>query len=591
METQAHPALSVIVPTRDRPDRLRDCLASLARQRIAPGAMEVVVVDDGSLVPVEGSVRLTPGQSVRWLRQPPSGLSVARNAGVEAATADVLAFLDDDTLVDPGWAAAIVDGFADPACDGLAGRVLLRYEGPVPRWLRDPAHGYLSGFDAGDEPHWLTGAYPFGANCAVRRLALEQVGGFRSRLGRSSGSLLSGEETDFFKRVSDRGGRLRYWPAAVVEHRVPAERLQPAWFEQRSFAQGVSDALIEGFPRSRSEKLARLLLVLRRLARTPLILAKGLALARSPVSARIWLAYCRGLVHGSRPSRGGQRVTEPPTEFESALRALDVSLFEHVDGQTTQRDRRSLLALQNASRSVYGSFGYLEIGSHLGGSLQALVRDPRCASIVSIDARPERQPDDRGLSVEYPENSTRRMLAGLASVPDADLTKLRTIDASTEDLQPAAVEETVHLCLIDGEHTHGAALRDARFCSETLRGEGCIAFHDRSVVFRAIGDFLAELQRDGRTWFAYPMADHLFVVELGVRRLAETEWIRRVRGGVGRWIWRPAETRPALARWLLGLSVHRRGLRAALPIRSVRQILRRLLRLGARTSFNQGNPD
>jgi hypothetical protein len=63
---------------------------------------------------------------------------------------------------------------------------------------------------------------------------------------------------------------------------------------------------------------------------------------------------------------------------------MDTSLFRPIESQTTEPDRRSLLAL-HAAIAERGPFDYLEIGSHLGGSLQAMVADPRCRSIVSID--------------------------------------------------------------------------------------------------------------------------------------------------------------------------------------------------------------
>src|SRR5919204_195605 len=126
----------------------------------------------------------------------------------------------------------------------------------------------------------------------------------------------------------------------------------------------------------------------------------------------------------SGPFPRGDALTEPADGaipgFEDALRALDTSLFEHVRSQTTELDRISLLALHNACREVHGRFAYLEIGSHLGGSLQVLVADQRCTSITSIDSRPESAPDVRGVS-SYPGNATARMLERLAAVPGADL--------------------------------------------------------------------------------------------------------------------------------------------------------------------------
>src|SRR5579871_1413078 len=123
--------------------------------------------------------------------------------------------------------------------------------------------------------------------------------------------------------------------------------------------------------------------------------------------------------------------------------ALDLGLFSHIESQTTDADRRSLLAIHDAVGSRLGSFSYLEIGSHLGGSLQALIADPRCRTIVSIDPRPLWMPDDRpGVDgFDYPDNSTGRMLGMLRDVPGADLSKLRTIDKSTEDIDPGQLEK------------------------------------------------------------------------------------------------------------------------------------------------------
>jgi hypothetical protein len=198
--------------------------------------------------------------------------------------------------------------------------------------------------------------------------------------------------------------------------------------------------------------------------------------------------------------------------FEQALGALDTSLFDHVPTQTSESDRRSLLALHHACREVHGSFAYLEIGSHLGGSLQAFLADARCTSIVSIDPRPARQPDTRG-TFDYPDNTTARMLEHLASVPGAELGKLHTIEASTADVSPRDLPARPRLCLIDGEHTNEAALRDGRFCLEAVDGDGAIVFHDRRLVRGAIKELLDELA--GVAHRGYPLMGSVYVVEAG----------------------------------------------------------------------------
>lgn len=160
--------------------------------------------------------------------------------------------------------------------------------------------------------------------------------------------------------------------------------------------------------------------------------------------------------------------------------ALDTTLFAAIESQTIEPDRLSLLAL-HAAAAERGPFRYLEIGSHLGGSLQALVADLRCTVIVSIDTRPASQPDDRGQRFHYEDNSTERMLSLLDEVPGTDLSKLRTFEAGTDVLSAAELPGAPALCLIDGEHTSEAALRDARFCLEAVGETGIIAFRDSNA--------------------------------------------------------------------------------------------------------------
>jgi len=203
--------------------------------------------------------------------------------------------------------------------------------------------------------------------------------------------------------------------------------------------------------------------------------------------------------------------------------ALDTSLFGRIESQTTEPDRQSLLAL-HAAIAERGPFDYLEIGSHLGGSLQALVADPRCRRIVSIDTRPLLQPDDRGDEAAYPENSTERMLEGLSSLPDSDLTKVKTFERGTDELPVANLQIHPRLCFVDAEHTRAAALRDALFCLEATTPDGVIAFHDSNVVMPGIEDFLAGLDRPHQ---AFQMPDSVFVVELGPPRLQGTPYVQR----------------------------------------------------------------
>jgi glycosyltransferase involved in cell wall biosynthesis len=279
--------LSVVIPTRDRPALLADVLRTLASQDAGPGVLDVVVVDDGSscdLAPVIAT-HDTAAVPMRRLRQAPAGLNVARDRGVAATTGELIAFLDDDVLVAPGWARALLDTFATTRCDGVAGRITLLTEVDVPRWLTPRRRRYLLELGCDETP--------IGANCAVTRTAHARAGGFRPGLDRSGATLISNGEVEFFRRVRAGRGRLVYTPAAAVEHRVPADRLTQGWFLRRAFAQGVSDELLRGPTRGAAARL-RLGRELVRCGRAAPILARRLAEGHGPADARIWVSYCRG---------------------------------------------------------------------------------------------------------------------------------------------------------------------------------------------------------------------------------------------------------------------------------------------------------
>jgi hypothetical protein len=252
---------------------------------------------------------------------------------------------------------------------------------------------------------------------------------------------------------------------------------------------------------------------------------------------------------------------------------LDMSVFDYIEpAGASDGDRRSLLAL-HAALATRGEFRYLEVGSYHGASLQSFVADSRCCSIVSIDRRDAVSPDERPWKIEYPDNTTERMLECLAGVPGADLKKLTTIEADTKDVAPEQLR--ADLCLIDAQHTNAAALQDARFCRHVLRDRGVIVFHDRLVVDRGIRRFLGELTR----YRAYPVAHDLFVVELNVPSLLSDPrvaaqvpsavWLAADRLGAVRLLMRlgplARSLRPGVARVALTLGAPRRSRRRLTP--------------------------
>jgi hypothetical protein len=249
--------------------------------------------------------------------------------------------------------------------------------------------------------------------------------------------------------------------------------------------------------------------------------------------------------------------------LQSQVEALDSRLFEHLEAQTSNWDRQALLALHHSAAATFGSFVYLEIGSYLGGSLQAVMRDPRCSQVISIDARLATPPDARPDGWLYEDNSTGRMLGLLRELPDVDMDKLTTINASTDRVQLSDLKARPHYCFVDGQHTHSAVLRDAHFCAEAMGGTGVIAFHDYPIVGSAIGIFLRENWHEITYALAFngplhpTLAGGVFALEMGGAGMLRHRTIERAIGS--RWhdaVWRlvnrPRRTAfPFLAAWTL----------------------------------------
>lgn len=215
--------LTVVVCTRDRPAMLEACLASLAGQARPPG--QVVVVDNSARRSAEAVAAGRPG--VTYVHEPRPGLSIARNAGIAAASGQFVAFTDDDVELPESWTGEIVRAFVDPAVDAVTGLVLpARLDTPAQRAFELDLGGFTQRyfplrFDAAfleatramGPQVWRIGA---GANMAFRRRLFASLGGFDERLG--AGASGCSEDSEYWYRILAAGGTCLYEPRAHVFH-------------------------------------------------------------------------------------------------------------------------------------------------------------------------------------------------------------------------------------------------------------------------------------------------------------------------------------------------------------------------------------
>jgi len=170
------------------------------------------------------------------------GLLEARNAGAEAASGDVVAFLDDDAIASEDWIERLVDVYEERDVPAAGGKM-------TPLWVAGKP-SYLP-----EEFYWLVGVThrgfadgpgevrnTFGSNISFRREIFVELGGFESDIGgRTGGANLQGGETELCARMAaEYGHGVFYQPDAEVGHKVFEYRTKPRWLLDRAFWQGYS---------------------------------------------------------------------------------------------------------------------------------------------------------------------------------------------------------------------------------------------------------------------------------------------------------------------------------------------------------------
>jgi O-antigen biosynthesis protein len=225
------PALDVVIPTRNRPDRLAECIDSV----LATGyrQLRVIVVDNDPSGPETADLvagRADWKSRVQYVWQQRAGLSMARNRGIEHAAAEIVAFLDDDVIVDPGWAAGLVSAFLEePEAGCVTGPIIAAELDTLAQMWIEEYGGFSKGFvrrvfDPFDSPAevplfpYAAGTYGSGANMALRRKTILAVHGFDPALGLGTPAR-GGEDLAVFAGSLLSGRRLVYEPSMMVRHR------------------------------------------------------------------------------------------------------------------------------------------------------------------------------------------------------------------------------------------------------------------------------------------------------------------------------------------------------------------------------------
>jgi glycosyltransferase involved in cell wall biosynthesis len=304
--------ISAIICTHNRDQYLGAAIDSLLNQDFDHD-FEVVVIDNASSDRTREVVEARlPNPRLKYIYEPVTGLSVARNRGALESKSQILAYLDDDAVASPQWLRVLYQAYQENQKLGVAGGkvTLLWADGMVPpTWLSENLAGNLGAYDLGSSIKYIDepGLTPRGLNYSIRREFLEQIGGFDLNLGRVGKNLLSNEELRTTELALELGWRVAYLPEALVAHNVAPERVKRSWFLSRGWWQGISECYREqlagragwGQLSRGGERLARGLWRSLKFANDPAVSFDNFAYAYGQIG--YLKAAIKGIVEGARP--------------------------------------------------------------------------------------------------------------------------------------------------------------------------------------------------------------------------------------------------------------------------------------------------
>jgi GT2 family glycosyltransferase len=240
--------ISVIICayTLDRWDDLRLAVASVLTQE-RPADEVILVVDNNPELQRLAEAEFTGVRVVA--NEERQGLSGGRNTGMRLTHGDLVAFLDDDAVAEPTWLGAFEACFEDLRVLGATGYVAPHWIGEKPGWFPDEFLWTVGcSFKGAEAEKGGEVRNVMGCSMIFRRAVYERIGGFSHRLGRTEAgsNLLSCEETEYCirARAAFPKGIFVSTLGAAVSHRVPARRVTFNYFVRRTYAEGISKAIV-----------------------------------------------------------------------------------------------------------------------------------------------------------------------------------------------------------------------------------------------------------------------------------------------------------------------------------------------------------
>jgi glycosyltransferase involved in cell wall biosynthesis len=228
--------------TYNRAESLKKTLDSFVGMTVPNNiSWELLIIDNNSSDHTKNLVKEFHDNAqlpIRYFLEERQGLSHARNRGIREASGEIIAFTDDDVIIDKLWLQNIGKDFKILAAACIGGKILPIWEHEPPAWLSKEFYSYLALLDLGEEYVRLTKPTLWGANFSVRSAMFKKYGLFNTDVGRTPTKLYGLEETFFIETLIQNKETVMYSPYMLVHHCIPKKRLKKSYFRKWHFDQG-----------------------------------------------------------------------------------------------------------------------------------------------------------------------------------------------------------------------------------------------------------------------------------------------------------------------------------------------------------------
>lgn len=240
--------VSVIICTYNREKYLPLVFGSILQQTLSYTHFEIIIINNNSPGNTkelsDNFIKSNPNYKISYFEETNQGLSFARNRGIKESKCDLITFIDDDAVIANDYLEKLFFSFKNhPNCVAIGGKILLKYEGCIPKWENKYLNSLLGYFNPSNSSFYFKNTnYPRGSNMTFKKKVFDQIGFFNTNLGRIGNQMIGGEEKELFERIYKYyKDSVLYDPSIIVYHFVPETRITKDFIIKQAFGTGRSE--------------------------------------------------------------------------------------------------------------------------------------------------------------------------------------------------------------------------------------------------------------------------------------------------------------------------------------------------------------